>query len=501
MNYKRGFTLIELLAVIVILAIIMLITVPIITNMVSDIKIRAYIQNEQAVIKATKLYLSKNSDYLPIEIGDTAEVSVVDLKNSDYLKELKDPNNSSKECGGYILVTKTQNNNYDYIPHIKCDDNINSSSEDGLIGHYKLNESEEGTTNLWTGNLGIYNNYSIPATLVATGGFYKGAPIYRLTMTPTNATQVSSIRSNLANHGVMGSRMTFLGNNKYTTSIYWKPVNKTDVQVGGRASNISGWYDGNHEVLADGWTRCVTYRNGTVIDDKTDYIFWSFRSPSFELGDTMVIDWVAPQIEQKGYATDYTPTSRDTVALDYTLNKKNGVINGAKYSKNDNAYLFNGVDDFASIPLSKPTDEFTVAVWAKRKGDYASGISFASIVGWRYVTESIGGIAYNSNYDIGYKDYGGSIGYINTGFKMMLDKWYHIVATYKANEVNLYIDGELVKSIAQTPTIYNSNEFQIGATKYCEGQNRAFNGNAKDVRIYNRALSAIEIRRIYETTR
>lgn len=53
---KKGFTLIELLAVIVILAVIALITTPIVLNLINNARKGAFIRSAEGVLKASKLY-------------------------------------------------------------------------------------------------------------------------------------------------------------------------------------------------------------------------------------------------------------------------------------------------------------------------------------------------------------------------------------------------------------------------------------------------------------
>ena len=58
---KKGFTLIELLGVIVILAIIALITTPIIFNVIKSSREKAFVDTGYSIINAAKQYQTKNS--------------------------------------------------------------------------------------------------------------------------------------------------------------------------------------------------------------------------------------------------------------------------------------------------------------------------------------------------------------------------------------------------------------------------------------------------------
>ena len=83
MKNKKGFTLIELLAVIVVLAIIALITVPLVTSQVEKSRQAAF---KNSVIEASRgltLYLNENQ--MSITPGADYGVDIVELKNKNYI--------------------------------------------------------------------------------------------------------------------------------------------------------------------------------------------------------------------------------------------------------------------------------------------------------------------------------------------------------------------------------------------------------------------------------
>ena len=76
-----------------------------------------------------------------------------------------------------------------------------------------------------------------------------------------------------------------------------------------------------------------------------------------------------------------------------------------------------------------------------------------------------------------------------------LDVWYHIVGTYdqESGAMNIYVDGTLVDSktykFTQMTTVRN---FSIGY-----GDSGYFDGVIDEVRIYDRALTAEEVKELY----
>ncbi len=177
---KKGFTLVELIAVVVILGIILIIAVPKITDVINNAKINAVIKNEEMLIRATRNYLVSNNEKMPTEIGSTEEVTLEQLQTEELIQTIKSPFINGN-CSGYVLITKIEDNSYDYTPHLNCvDPERGSASADGLVGYYKLDNnvldyginnnhgfvsgavSDEGKINkgyyLWSGSLIIDSN-------------------------------------------------------------------------------------------------------------------------------------------------------------------------------------------------------------------------------------------------------------------------------------------------------------------------------------------------------
>jgi hypothetical protein len=77
--------------------------------------------------------------------------------------------------------------------------------------------------------------------------------------------------------------------------------------------------------------------------------------------------------------------------------------------------------------------------------------------------------------------------------------WTHVVFTYDGSNMKLYINGVLNNSVAQTtdpgtPASFNT---YIGSMGAASGVTYTFNGKLDDMRLYNRALSAAEIKQLY----
>lgn len=114
---KKGFTLIELMAVIVVLAIITVISVPIILNTINISKEKLYKEQENKLVELAEEYLEDNT------IEETDSEIVITKENlieGGYIDEIYDFKSSESTCEGYISITNYLSNPM-YKAYISCD--------------------------------------------------------------------------------------------------------------------------------------------------------------------------------------------------------------------------------------------------------------------------------------------------------------------------------------------------------------------------------------------
>ncbi len=104
-----GFTLIELLGVLIILAVIALITFPIIDKILLNAKEKAYERQKDNLVEAARLYVTNRADYTEI----TGTISFNTLINEGFLEasEILDPRDSSKKMPGCITYNWSDKKN------------------------------------------------------------------------------------------------------------------------------------------------------------------------------------------------------------------------------------------------------------------------------------------------------------------------------------------------------------------------------------------------------
>lgn len=385
-------------------------------------------------------------------------------------------------------------NDYRIYDHALSEKEVKEISKAKIL-HYTFDDFQEPTENLWNTGLTIYNNYRVPATLTRLDETYLGQPVYRLGMTvdDTNASRLSHFQSSLSSHGIFGGRMTFKANTKYSASILWRPVNKSDVFVGGTASNISGWTALPSEKLEDGWYRHTQVRNGLVSVDMTDNVFHSFRSPSLKLNETVYIDFCSPQIEEgKDYATPPTLNARGGVIKDmsgYGNDASLGLSTTPKWTKDSKigsgAYEFNvGKLNRIVLPsgVSYKMENATYSVWFfnENKGDARHSIlrNFFEVSGQQ--------LQYWS-YDLS-QTY-----WRSTGNVIPYNQWSHLAMTWDGSRVRLYVNGK--KEYEQPSPCTGTTEALTSIGGY---SGRELANKIDDVRIYAIALSDEDVKELYQ---
>jgi hypothetical protein len=195
----------------------------------------------------------------------------------------------------------------------------------------------------------------------------------------------------------------------------------------------------------------------------------------------------------------------NTTAYDYSGNGNNGTLynfdwtatSGWTTGKVNKALVFDGVDDWVEVPDSaslSPTNAVTVEAWIKSsvgksnlgvitKGPYTLDYDYML-----YLTGD------GTNVSFYMKDSAGNYDYVGGNFSWSDGVWHHYVGMFDGDWLYIYIDSALKfsKNTALTNIRNSTNPLLIG-----RGWGNFLNGIIDDVRIYNRALSADEIKALY----
>ena len=178
------------------------------------------------------------------------------------------------------------------------------------------------------------------------------------------------------------------------------------------------------------------------------------------------------------------------------------IITGLSYGKLGQALSFDGTDDYISFStgvLSGSVTNGTVSAWGKYSS-LESNPNQNSVVGFNSEACGAGGdqavlgrLPNNGFTGNGFGRYNSGWKFANTGVEPDLNSWYFIVGTWGSGGVKFYENGALKGTNADTSAMLGGGCIMVSS----ERNTGYVNGLIDDVRIYNRALSAAEVRQVY----
>ena len=194
----------------------------------------------------------------------------------------------------------------------------------------------------------------------------------------------------------------------------------------------------------------------------------------------------------------------DGNANDSSGNGNNGVVHGAtlaadRFGNANSAYSFDG-DDWIQVAnsasLSSLTKDMTFSAWVN--------VRELGFFGWVQI------LAKGTNmrqYGFGLRMEDGDFVWVNNvrkeisvavdGGVLPMNEWYHLTASYNGSRIIAYVNGVVVGfTDVEDEFVANMDDLYIG--KDIPGDTEYFNGALDDLRIYNRALSAAEVKALYE---
>ena len=201
--------------------------------------------------------------------------------------------------------------------------------------------------------------------------------------------------------------------------------------------------------------------------------------------------------------------------VDYSGEGNDGTLRGGldcsgNIGRFGNACEFDGSDDYISMGsptvLNMNIRDFAVEAWFKTSRKTFQSNSQLNII--TKATHSMPWIYYNLfiNSD-GTKNQGNISIKVRNGAVMVTassqtyyndGEWHHTVGVREGDNLKLYVDGELVKTEtgAGNINVDNNGNFVIGSNSLADSS--YFDGIIDEVRIWNRALTPDEIKKLYE---
>ncbi len=172
------------------------------------------------------------------------------------------------------------------------------------------------------------------------------------------------------------------------------------------------------------------------------------------------------------------------------------LLNGPTFSTDNlGCIAFDGNDDNSQFSNIVSRTANTISAWVYNEDLSQDG----TVVGnWGaqfilYMDTDGAGDGYRTLYSTG----GGTKGTNSDNINAIQDQWQNVVATFSGTAVSLYVDGELIQTttFSSTTMADDSGDWAIGANQP-NGVND-FEGKISNVLIYNKALTAAEVKQNY----
>ncbi len=317
--------------------------------------------------------------------------------------------------------------------------------------------------------------------------------IYRVTVTEQNTvdssapngqysryTGVDGSDNNQVFYSYAGSGFNYTGQT-ITYSVYLKGSGTCHLTT---YDNQSGYGTSGTITLTNEWVRYSYTR--TVNGSASNH--WSGVRGILSSTDVYV---AASQMEIKGHATPFTPTTRSSTASLIDLKKNNNIDMSYMSFDSTSQPTFDGTDDYILTPFTRGTlgDELTMIAYYKFDG--SASRTYTPIFGGK---ESGAGTEFfigknSGNTHIGVQD-GNYIGTFVQGSNAWDGNYHQIVYTYQNGSGKIYLDAVLKNT--GTFTKCNTAE-QITVGSEVEGSGYYMIGDIPRVRIFDRVLTAEEV--------
>lgn len=250
-----------------------------------------------------------------------------------------------------------------------------------------------------------------------------------------------------------------------------------------------------HTVAASKWYFDSTTGYFEIVEVCNTSSIWLFHTPSGANGGD-VITIKNFQVEIKSHATPFVNGTRSSTQglLDLT---GNSTIDLTNVSFDTNAQMiFDGTDDYVEIPntnLPVPGLNYTLeCVFQRNSGrtiiNYGPAFNGASKYYSLEVPSSV--LVANITTSIGSTQ-------LVSSTTISSNIWYHGILTYNGSTVSLYINGVLAASASTSGSILNTSTPSLNIGRKNSGNGEYINGKVGLVKIYNRALTADEVRNNY----
>jgi hypothetical protein len=197
----------------------------------------------------------------------------------------------------------------------------------------------------------------------------------------------------------------------------------------------------------------------------------------------------------------FNGNANDESGNGYHGSNHNATLTEDRHGNPDSAYLFEGdsAQDYirSSPDLPIGNEPRSISVWFNTSDQVsaASGWNHNTIVSW-------GSCSTNKLNSLSVASQKLHFGGFNNDFQIVDPfvadgQWHHAVFTYDgAAKAILYLDNQYIKEV-ELATPLNTSDSDLYIGKRVQQENQYMNGMIDDIRIYNRALTASEVKELY----
>lgn len=362
---------------------------------------------------------------------------------------------------------------------------------DGLVFCYDQGNTDKSwkgapTTNLAKNASNVVDWSVSGLTQAVTRSTIVDNEVYRITSTSNTGTSFR-IRFNNA---------TLVNGSTYTVSYRYKIIS------GGTQFIANDWCDTSITRTTTALANNTFYETATGTRATYDS---TYRFLDLEMSNNTVVEIYDVQLEERSFATPYTSAQvrSNTQALLDITGQNTITANSLTYASNG-SFSFNGTADFIgcgnNAAINFGTGDFTVSAWFKRATNATTNLRLLS-KGADSDTASRAGFAFagsDNSVNFTVNPNGARTTIAAAGYTV--NEWVNVVGLVERGAtMRGYKNGNLVDSAAApVGSVSGDLSFFIGNNV---GSNLYWPGEISQVSLYNRALTAAEVKQNFEATR
>lgn len=356
----------------------------------------------------------------------------------------------------------------------------------GLVFYYDMQNSEKSwkgkpTINVVPVDLSSYTKDN-GCTVVATGEYYQGQPVYRATF-PSGT--LPRFRWDFS----------YTSGQVFTGSVYYKFIsgNESNPGLWFRESGFGTTYQNSTFDYTTEWAKKeITH----TFSSSGTCMFLFYRSNS-STTIPIIIDFALPQCEQNSFATPFVNGTRSNTQAIVDLTGHATITASSPTFNSDGSFSFNGGTEsmYISNSIGPISNHFTISAWVNSTS-ISSTQNILSMNGPYFMRIFNSSVRFNVLTDGGWLFQNGTT-------VLSSNTWYYFTMVWDGtnNTWTGYINDKQEFSVAKSGTMTSGSFYgYVGYTPQ-GGEQSNFFGQIPVVQYYNRALSADEVTQNFNALR